>query len=455
MNLKLKYSLLFNLFIALILLVSCLSIYILYKNYRTTDFNQRLTNEINNLYGEINLITLSDSLYLNFAYKLNSNNLNNESITIAKSATSIVYNLPGDSILDILKNDSIYNIIKKNKIHAFTIKDREAVGQYFEENGIFIFVSAVDKTGFRKQQKLAFILIVVFCMALIVSIIITFLFIGQALQPLEKLSMQISDTTISNLTKKVDEGKGNNEINRIARNFNAMLQRLNDAFEGQKTFVQNASHELRTPLATMLSQTEAALNRKLTIADYKNVLESLKEDQTNLIELTNSLLLISQYEKINFLTSWPEVRIDELLYETVATCKRMFQDCDITLDFKTIPENESDLLVRSNDTLLKSAFRNLIKNAYLYSNNKKVIITIEINEHTIAIAFINTGIQLSEVEINKMKIPFFRGSNATSKKGYGLGLSIVNKIIELHKGFLKYETIGADENKFIITIPIA
>ncbi|MFX8797645.1 histidine kinase dimerization/phospho-acceptor domain-containing protein, partial [Acinetobacter baumannii] len=84
-----------------------------------------------------------------------------------------------------------------------------------------------------------------------------------------------------------------------------MLQRLNNAFEFQKNFVHYASHELRTPLAVMLSQTESALNKNLSPENFQKVLESLKEEQLNLIELTNSLLLLSQYEKLQFYFQLP------------------------------------------------------------------------------------------------------------------------------------------------------
>ena len=207
--------------------------------------------------------------------------------------------------------------------------------------------------------------------------------------------------------------------------------------------------------ATMLSQTEAAINRNLDKEGYKKILISLKEEQTNLIELTNSLLLISQYDKIVFQDTWPIERVDEILYDTIATCKRMFSNLDISLDFKTLPENEDELLVVCNDTLLKSAFRNLIKNAYNYSNNQKVTIIIEINTPTIKIIFINTGNQLTSAEIDKIKMPFFRGQNAINKKGFGIGLSIVNKIIELHKGSILYSAVADNINKFSIILPIA
>lgn len=453
MSLRVKYALFVNAFIAIILFASCFSIFVLYRNYREADFKQRLLNKANTLYSELNLISLSDSL--DIAYKLNSNNLIDEKVSIVNGKKVPVFNLPAGSVPHFTLNDSLLKIVKEKKIHYFKIADRYGVAEYSSESDTYIFVSAVDKVGYRKQQNLFYILVFVFLVALSISVIATFYFINQALQPLIKLSTQIEDTTALNLTKQIDEGKGNNEINMIAKNFNAMLKRLNNAFESQKTFVQNASHELRTPLATMLSQTEAALNRNLNADGYKRVLISLKEDQTNLIELTNSLLLISQYEKINFLNTWPAIRIDELLYETIADAKRQFENIEIELNFETIPENDTDLLIYSNDTLLKSAFRNLIKNAYFYSDNQRVAIGITIVKPYVKITFSNTGNQLSENEIEKIMMPFFRGKNSSAKKGYGLGLSIVNRIIELHKGSLNYKAINQNENHFVIVLPIA
>jgi signal transduction histidine kinase len=400
-------------------------------------------------------MSLSDSLYIDYIYKLNTNNLTDERITVINNKFSIIYNQPADNIFHFLKKDNIFKIVKNKKKHTFNYNNREAVGLYSDENEAYVFVSAVDKTGFRKLKNLTYILLFVFLGALTISVLVTFYFTKKALDPLIKLSTQIEDTTALNLTKQIDEGKGNNEINLIAKNFNAMLKRLNNAFENQKTFVQNASHELRTPLATMLSQTEAALNRNLDVEGYKRVLKSLKEDQTNLIELTNSLLIIYQYEKINFLNTWPALRIDELLYETIADAKRLFDYIEIELNFETIPEIDTDLLIYSNDTLLKSAFRNLIKNAYYYSDNQKATISISIVKPYIKITFSNSGNQLSENEIAKITMPFFRGKNASTKKGYGLGLSIVNRIIELHKGTLNYKAINQNENHFIIVLPIA
>ncbi|MCW3086788.1 MAG: two-component sensor histidine kinase, partial [Sediminibacterium sp.] len=210
--------------------------------------------------------------------------------------------------------------------------------------------------------------------------------------------------------------------------------------------------ELRTPLATMLSQTESALSREMTIDAYQKLLLSLKDDQQELIELTNSLLLISQYDESAYKENWPRLRIDEILYETVSYCKRMFPGLVAAIRFNTIPDNDDDFTIRGNESLLKSAFTNLVKNAYMYSVDKKANITLESDGDTIRVHVDSTGTQLPADEKDRIMVPFFRGDNALTTKGYGLGLAIVSRFVQLHKGTVTYTPISNDVNRFTVAL---
>ncbi len=274
----------------------------------------------------------------------------------------------------------------------------------------------------------------------------------KAFLPLVRLNQQMSATTLHNLGQRIEMNTVNVEINEIAENFNAMLDRLGKAFEFQKSFVYHASHELRTPLATMLSQTESALAKNLTDTEYKELLVSLKEDQQELIELTNSLLIISQFEQMGQVKDWPILRIDEVIYEAMGITKKMFPALSQEFIFGTIPESDVDFEVNGNASLLKSVFSNLIKNAYYYSTNQKVKITLESDGQTLLIHFDNEGMQLPADEKENIMTPFFRGGNALKTKGYGLGLAIVYRFITIHKGTITYTPISNDINRFTITL---
>ncbi len=447
MSLKYRFALFFTAFVALILLGSSVTIYLFYKNNRVEDYYIRLHSRCTNLVSDYKALN-EDTLAL-ASNKGKRRSLYYQSLVILKTRNQVVYK-EIDSTNLIISQELLSKVKSKRELR-YKQGEYECIGIYYPEYDLYIFGGAIDRTGLRKLSNLFYILLGVFGGGLIITTLTSFAFVQQAFRPLFKLSNQIQQTTTSNMTAKVDEGNGKDEIVQIAKHFNAMLDRLNKGFEMQKNFVNHASHELRTPLTTMMSQTEAALNRELTVDEYKSTLLSLQEEQSSLIELTNSLLILSQFEKIEHSNNWPSQRIDEILLESISTCKMMFPDIQIEFSFENIPEDESELLIIGNDALLKSAFRNLIKNAYLYSINKIVKIVINSSPGFVEISFLNKGYTLNETEIENIFVPFFRGSNANQIKGYGLGLSIINRIMELHDGLLSYTNIGNNTNKFSIS----
>jgi signal transduction histidine kinase len=285
-----------------------------------------------------------------------------------------------------------------------------------------------------KLTGLRIILTIVFLGGLLLTAFFSFLYVNGALKPLRLLSVQMKYTTEQNLNKRLPDRKPHDELWQISQNFNEMLSRLITAFENQKSFVHLASHELRTPLASMLSQTESALNKKLTEQEYKQVLQLLKDDELKNIELTNSLLLLAQYEKMAEQKEWPALRAEQVIYESMATVQKMIPEASIMFQFSSLPDDEKEILIKGNEGLLKVAIINLIKNAINYSNDKKVQITLVPEKQNMKIKFENTGTVLSSEEANKLIVPFFRGANVQKVKGYGLGLSIVHRILQLHKG---------------------
>jgi signal transduction histidine kinase len=446
MNLKLRFAFLFTLLVALILSFSMAAIYLLYHDYRKEDFYRRLEQQARQAFQLHHNSRISDSVL--YALSIQSGRqLYEEQDFIVDSLNRVTYRFPDTSRL-FLSTEQLQPA--KEKIKQFQIGQKEGVVIYYPNDKAFSISVAYDRVGVKKAENLRDILIFVCLAAVAVTAFVSFVYARQITRPLTRLSEEISSITESNLTQRVKVGRSNDELSQIARNFNDMLNRLEKAFNIQKSFVHHASHELRTPLASMHSQTELALRQRLEPEQYQRVLESLREDQQGLIDLTNSLLSLSQFEKIATHSSWPSVRIDELLFDTVEASKKLFKDIYVTVNFIEVPENEDFLIVKGNDTLLKSAFLNLIKNGYRYSNNKKVDLFLKATADSIIITVENTGRQIPEEERSRLFIPFFRGQNAAGLKGFGLGLSIVNRIIHLHIGTVHYESEGEDLNRFVV-----
>ncbi len=452
MNLKFRFSILFTSFVAFILLVTSASIYVVYFNYRASDHFRRMRTEAFNISKEFyDIRKIHDSaLLMNDFHQAHRNVLNEETVAVFDSGLNVLFKEP-----DTLSNKieaSIFEQIQKvpNGEYRYRNGIREYSGLYDDRTGLYIHISAIDRYGLSRLNTLKYILGGVFLASLFVTLVFSFFFARAAFRPLSNLGRQMQKVNEINLSERLDEGKEKNEVTQIAINFNRMLDRLKQAFDTQKNFVHHASHELRTPLATMLAFTESALRKDLDKEGYVKVLHSLKEDQEGMIELTNSLLLLSQYEKIQFSRQWPSVRIDELLYDAISIARKLLPGIEIELEFAGLPSNENDLLIHANEALLKVAFTNLFKNAWQYSKDKRVTVSIDADQGKLDVHVDNVGEHLQPSDAEKLKIPFFRGANSTSVKGFGLGLSIVHRIVSLHDASLDYKAMEPNINRFSI-----
>ncbi len=453
MTLKLRLALLFSISVFFILTISAISIYYFNENFRKEEYYKRLVLEAN----ENNRTFISDTgLSKTTIAALNENALNSlvkENIIIIDTQFTPIYKSHG-STLPFISMESFAKA-RKERIFSLPPDMNEHEGVVLYEHDIkphYLIITALDLFGYSKSNNLKILLIASAISGILLSGFLAFIYVTQALKPLENLRMQIENITEANLEERVVV-KGQNELTQIGQQFNAMLDRLENAFEHRKNFVQHASHELRTPLAIMLSQTEAALNRPMTEQSYRLVLESLQEDQQDLIELINSLLTLSRYEQLHEIKELSPVRIDDVLFQCIDFVNQVWKEAIITVDFNEMPENENLLVIQGNETLIKSALQNLIKNAIQYSDNQKVKILIAVNQDRIQLLFENQGKTLSKDEQLKLFIPFFRGENSLHKKGYGLGLSIVETIIKLHSGAITYHSIGNNINRFSLYLP--
>lgn len=444
--------LLHTLLVSLILAVAFFIIYVIYSNTREDDFAKRLWAQAIISYENFDSTYTPGKTEEPLLENAVIGPLANPSVVILDAGSNVVYQKPG--ISGVKWNADVLENIKKNKQFLFRDDYYSCFGTYIPFSKHYVIVKANDKYGLARMAKLRLIMFFAGVGTIIITAFFSFFYVMRTTKPLVELSQQMLTISENNLKERFNLGKGNiekNELMQVRANFNSMLERLEKAFDMQKSFTHHASHELRTPLASMLAQTELALRKNLTIEEAKEVLVSLKEDQQELIELTNSLLLLSQYEKISYSSDWPMVRVDELLYDTISMIKRMFPNISISLEFLQMPEDEISLSISGNYTLLRSAFRNLIKNAFQYSEDKTVSITIKADAKTIDVYFDNRGKTLSTKDKDRLFIPFFRGENAIRKRGFGLGLSIVKRIIQLHQGTINYEVPNEKTNRFTVS----
>ena len=436
MKIRTKIALQFTAIIAVILSIFAVSSYYLAEQNRKEEFYKRLRDQA----------TEKASLLI----KLNTNKINKrllkiidrETLTKLYAEKILMFNEKDKLIYSSFKADSVrysqelLQEVRKKKYVETTNENLDVVGVMFTDSkkGEFVMMaSADDYLGKSQLQKLRNSLIISVLFGILFTVVLGFIFAGQSLKPITEMNREVSSITAYNLKKKLNEGNRQDEIAQLAINFNQMLQRLEQSFDLQKSFVSNASHELRTPLAALKSEIQVSLESARTPEEYQKILQFLLTDTQRLIQLTNGLLQLAQSENKEPV-KFQSVRIDELLFQTQEELQYQHSDYQIIIDFDAIPENEQSITVSGNETLLKTVFNNLIDNACKYSANKRAEVRINFDEQNCKIRVIDQGIGIPANEIKRVFEPLHRAPNATTFKGYGIGLSVCRRIIDMHRG---------------------
>jgi signal transduction histidine kinase len=232
-----------------------------------------------------------------------------------------------------------------------------------------------------------------------------------------------------------------------------MLERLETAFEMQRSFVSNASHELRTPLTSITGQIEVSLMKSRTNEEYESILESVLEDIKNLNALSNGLLDLAKASSDISAIALHPLRIDEILWQTRAELIERKKDYHISIKFDEPIEDENQITILGNDHLLKTALVNLMDNACKFSSDKSVEIFLSARDKCIIAVFYDKGIGIDSVDMEKIFHPFFRAKNARNITGNGLGLTLTDKIIRIHRGTISIESQLQKGTKVTVCIP--
>lgn len=452
MNLRARFAFWFAVFVAIILSVACTIIYMESADFRQEEFFKRLEQKAQTTHRFWFDVQEIDSTLLKIIDRNDMTTLYQEQVLMFGPDNRLIY-----SSID---NDSVHfdqhflTRVKKEKrvYYSDDMTQIEHVGLVMKREGqdFVLLASAYDLYGFRKLSNLFKILIFTWMTGLGLTILLAYLYVRNIVgQPLADLISQIAGIGEKDLTKRIKVPGNQNELTILAQDFNSLLERLEKAFNAQRSFVQYASHELRTPLANMLSETEHALSMERDAAFYQKTLLSLREEQSRLVEMTNALLLLSRYQHVIVDQNQPVLRIDEVLYQTMEEVKTSNPDYRISLGFVDFPANENALMVRGIEPLLRTAFRNLLENACRYGQDHQAQLQITYTEPTLEIWFDNTGATLSEQEQLLLFTPFFRGENATGKRGFGLGIVIAQRILALHGAILGYQIPRAGTNRFV------
>lgn len=327
---------------------------------------------------------------------------------------------------------------------------------YGDNEGEFIVVaSAKDLYGASKINNLVSILAIALLSGLTAIFVIGRFYAGKVLDPIAKIIGSANEISATNLHLRLQIEDNKDELSELSLTFNRMLDRLEASFEVQTAFVNNASHELKNPLTGILAATEVVLQRERSVEEYKNSLLIIEKEAQRLDLLVSSLLKLAHTDDNNKGLFIDTIRADELLLSLKDKIDTLNPGENIAFDFTGLPAESDSLIVVGNHGLLTTAFTNIIDNACKFSMGKAVVISLSSDEGSVLVSVKDDGLGIPESELKRITEPFFRASNARGFKGFGIGLSLAQKIVTLHGGAIKMFSQESKGTEVHISLPVS
>ncbi|MCA9371963.1 HAMP domain-containing histidine kinase [Candidatus Woesebacteria bacterium] len=230
------------------------------------------------------------------------------------------------------------------------------------------------------------------------------------------------------------------------------LEPIEASHAAQKRFVSDASHELRTPLTSLMLSIEVALrSKKLSLARARDILKSNYEDLHNLHNLIEQLLALASTSK-NIKKEFVKIAVKDSLSKAIKHTKPLAKEKNITIE-KAMTES----FTKGNETMLYDTFVILLDNAIKYTPEKGTIRTTMTQSRTkVRVAIQDTGIGIPKDDIPHIFDRFYRVDTARTsgqKQGFGIGLSLAQKIVNLHDGSIAVESKQGHGSTFTVTLP--
>lgn len=286
----------------------------------------------------------------------------------------------------------------------------------------------------------------------VVGMVAAWLLVGRALRPLYQVTATARRLGEENLDERIRYAGAADEVAELAGTFDAMLDRLAEAFETQKRFVANASHELRTPLAVMRTEVDVTLDDpEADLSEYRRMARVVRDASERANGLVEALLVLARSEAQSGRRLVRKVEADlatgaaAALSTTEKEAKRL--SLQVVRELAPAP-------VVGDPSLLDRLAGNLVENALRYNHlhGQLWVRTGADRDHAWLVVG-NTGFEVDQADVPGLFEPFRRGGRErTGARGAGLGLAIVRAVCDAHGGTVC--AIALDEGGLEVTVTL-
>jgi len=275
---------------------------------------------------------------------------------------------------------------------------------------------------------------------------------GMMLQPVRDITRVASRIGATNLHQRINHQGADDEMKALADTFDSMIGRLEESFEQQRQFVQDASHELRTPLAAIRTNIEVTeMDPDATVEEYRSLMETVKTQTARLTRLSEDLLLLTTAER--------QVELEPVA--PLALAREVARELSPLAAMRGVRlQIEGDATVEamaSGDLLYRCVF-NLVDNAIKYGGEGGAVgVRVAHTGDRVSIRVSDSGPGIEAGELEHVFERFYRIDKGRSRRegGTGLGLSIVREIVRSMAGDVVAESTPGQGSTFAITLPVA
>jgi len=253
----------------------------------------------------------------------------------------------------------------------------------------------------------------------------------RALRPVNEIIRQAEKIDPNQLNQRLPVGLVDDELSRISRTVNRMLDRIQEGYQRERQFTGDASHEIRIPLAKMIAEVDLALSTRRTQEEYEEALGHIRKYAEGMQRLSESLLLLARLEGgLENLETQP-FDVTDLTMEVL---KSLSRDSNERIRLE-LGESTCPMQALGNKQLIAVLLSNLIDNALRYSPPQSLVhIRVSNRAKDVHIEVEDEGPGIPEEQIGLVFNRFHRVDRSRSKQtgGIGLGLSIVKTIADIH-----------------------
>ncbi|QLG94266.1 heavy metal sensor histidine kinase [Pseudomonas yamanorum] len=270
------------------------------------------------------------------------------------------------------------------------------------------------------------------------------------LRPLRRMSEVAAGVSAHSLTQRLPQEQMPTELAELAQAFNAMLGRLDDAFQRLSAFSADIAHELRTPLSNLLTHTQVILTQPRPLEDYREALHSNLEELQWMAQLVNDMLYLAKADHGLLIPKREPLALADEADVLLEFFAPLAEDAQVNMS------REGSAGILGDRSMLRRALSNLLDNALRFTpQGGKVSVNIVEETQGVKLSVENTGEGIPQTLLPRLFDRFYRADPARhegSSEHAGLGLAITRSIVRAHGGTIRCES-GVEWTRFVIELP--